>query len=192
MDGLQRLLGFTDYLRSQRLLFHVGQEGPDAITVSFGTFGDRFSLDFHEAHVECRRYGAVREAKLDLQEVHGMIDAGSGPPASSPMISQNEECNMPAPTSGMRRLLDFTANLRARGVVHTIEQQSCDAIEVSFTVQGKRVEVEFSPDQALCNVFEAEPPSAFDETVVRREVEVFTRPYHPAMRMRREWRHAGE
>jgi len=192
MDGLQRLLDFTHYLRSQRLLFHVGQESCDAITVSFGTFGDRFSLDFHENDVKCRRYGSMREANPGLHEIHDVIAEGGGSSLWPARVFAPGERDLSPLTGGMRRLLDFTEHLRARGIVHTIEQQSCDALEVSFSAQGKRIEVEFSPDHVHYSVFRAEPASAFDEDAVRREVEVFTRPYHPAMRMRREWQHAGE
>lgn len=196
-DGLQRLLDFANYLRCQRLLFHISQESCDAITVSFGTFADRFSLDFFEQSVSCRRYRAMQASNLELREIQGIVDAGSIDarsdtavwPSLGRVIDVEEATPRPG---GMRRLLEFTAHLRARGVVHTIEQQSCDALEVSFSVEGKRIEVEFSPDQVLCSVFCAEPPCAFDEAALRREVEVFTRPYHPAMRMRGEMLHASE
>ena len=208
MDGLQRLLDFTHYLRAQRLLFHIREERPDAITVSFGTFGVRFCLDFHEHGIDCRRYCGMRDAHHELREIDALIDGlidaesrvksvtesdgGEGAPGWRATPTQAGGHDVALRAGGIRHLLDFTAHLRRRRIGYTIEQQSCDALEVGFSVHGKRIEVEFSPDRASCNVFVAEPPSAFDEEAVRREVEVFTRPYHPAMRMRQEWLHAGE
>jgi hypothetical protein len=194
MDGLQRLLEFADYLRSQRMQFLIWQDRADAVTLSFGTFGNRFSLDFHEEHVACRRYGGTERLSTDLAAVMDMV--GGRVSAAGAALERRERDLLPVvPASqagGMRRLLGFTANLRENGIHHSIEQHSPEALEVSFTAEGIRVEVEFSVDGAMYSEFEGQATELFDEAAVRREVEVFTRPFAPARRMRKEREHAAE
>lgn len=195
MDGLQRLIEFGVYLRSQRMLFLIGQNSEDAITLSFGTFGNRFCLDFFEDRVCCRRYGGTEDLNENLNPVHAMVETLAQ--ASRPRTPIGAVRGVGADggrvySAGMRRLLDFTASLRANGIHHSFEQHSCEAIEVSFTAQGKRVEVEFSVEGVLYSEFDAQATSIFDEAAIRREIEIFTRPYHPAARMRKERVHAAE
>jgi hypothetical protein len=194
MDGLQKLIEFAVYLRSQRMPFLIGQNSHDAITLSFGTFGNRFCLDFYEDRVGCRRYGGTEDLSEDLNPVHAMVEAlaaASRPSARLGTVRGVVADGAGIRSGGMRRLLDFTASLRANGIHHAFEQHSPEAIEVSFVAQGKRVEVEFSVEGVLCSEFDAQAASVFDEDAIRREIEVFTRPYPPAMRMRKEREHAG-
>jgi hypothetical protein len=195
MDALQKLLDFTGYLRSQRILFLIGQNSHDAITLSFGIFGSRFCLDFKEDRVGARRYCGTEDLCENLGTVHAMVDAlaaASRPPAPVGAVRNVGADGVTVPSCGMRRLLDFTANLRAKGIHHSFEQHSSEAIEVSFMAQRKRVEVEFSVDGVLYSEFDLQATNVFDEASIRSEIEVFTRHYHPAMRMRREWEHAAE
>jgi hypothetical protein len=86
----------------------------------------------------------------------------------------------------MHRLLAFTQRLRRNGIPYTIEQHSCDALEVSFSVAARRIEVEFSVRETCYSVFEQEG-IIFDAQAIRGEVERFERPYERFSRVA-DWR----
>ena len=192
MDGLQRLLDFADYLRSQRMPFLLQQIKDDAVTLTFGTFGNRFRLDFHEDRVSLDWYKGNEDVVGNLRAIEGLIDAETG--GSAPLMAAVESDEHPAPakpSAGMRRLLDFTAGLRRCGIAYCIEQQSCDSIEVGFIAQGKKLEVEFFADGVLCSCFEGRSGIPFDLSLIQQEIETFNRPFAPPPQAReRVGRHA--
>jgi len=194
MDGLQRLLAFADYLRSQRMPFLFGQTSEDAITLSFGTFGNRFSLDFYEDHVLCHRFRGTEQLRADLSEVHAIIDARVPDFRSIPISAMTgaDAGQANAARSGLRRILGFTSRLRAKGIEHAIEQYTSGVLEVSFTIGGRRFEVEFSADDVLYSVFDVHVRSLLDEAAIRQDVEVHARPYQQSIQVRRARVQAAE
>jgi|GEM_PF-3888934 hypothetical protein len=185
MDGLQRLLDFAEYLRSQRMPFLLEQLKEDAVTVSFGTFGNRFRLDFHEDRVSIDWYKGNEELIANLRAIQGLIDAEAGAgDRTARVVEPGDNCAPQQPSAGMRRLLDFTAGLRRRGIAYGIEQQACDSVEVSFIAQGKRLEVEFFADGVLCSCFEGQTGIPFDMAVIQEEVESFNRPFELPLQTR--------
>ncbi len=54
---------------------------------------------------------------------------------------------------GLQRILDFLELLRKRKITSRIEQQCPDAIMVSFTLVGMRVEVDFFVDSMVFSYF---------------------------------------
>jgi hypothetical protein len=54
---------------------------------------------------------------------------------------------------GLKRVLDFLLVLQERSLEYRIEQQSPDALMVTFAMVGVRVEVEFSVEGLQYSVF---------------------------------------
>ena len=51
MTGLQRLLDFVDFLKSERISFAISYKGEGSITVDFGLPGVRIEADFYEDYM---------------------------------------------------------------------------------------------------------------------------------------------
>jgi hypothetical protein len=178
MDGLQRLLGFADYLRSQRMPFVLQQQRDDALTLGFSTFGNRFLIDFFVEGMSCRRYRGAEDVFHQLAPVLAAIKAAASG-SEEAVRDGGPEGASASEGDGLRRLLDFTNRLRRAAIPYTIEQQICDALEVGFALGGRRIEVEFSVREACYSIFEQEE-IVFDGEAIRREVEHFERPFAPA------------
>jgi hypothetical protein len=51
VTGLQRLLAFVDFLKSERISFSISYKGEGSITVDFGLLGVRIEADFYEDYM---------------------------------------------------------------------------------------------------------------------------------------------
>ncbi len=51
MTGLQQLLDFVEFLKSERVSFAISYKGKDSITVDFGLPGVRIEADFYEDYM---------------------------------------------------------------------------------------------------------------------------------------------
>jgi len=180
MDGLLRLLEFADYLRARRMPFLLQQIKDDAVTLTIGTFGNRFQIDFFEDRASLDWYKGDEEASGNLRAIQGLIDAAAGAdPAPAHALEPADHPVSQQPPGGMRRLLELTARLRRSGIAYAIEQQSGDSIEVSFIAQGRRLEVEFFADGVLCSHFAGRTGIPFDLALIQEEIEGFNRPFLP-------------
>lgn len=68
---------------------------------------------------------------------------------------------------GLERMLDFLDLLREKGIHFWIEQQAPEALMVTFTLVGKRVEVEFFVDHLEFGVFAGNEDVSRDEAALR-------------------------
>jgi len=75
---------------------------------------------------------------------------------------------------GLQRLLNFLALLRARKIMFNIEQQSNDALMVSFALVGVRVEVEFFVDHLEFSYFTGDEEVYRDEAQLKRLIEQYS------------------
>ncbi len=46
LDGLQRLLDFIAFLKSEGIIFSIHNRSPDAISLDFAAIGIRYEVDF--------------------------------------------------------------------------------------------------------------------------------------------------
>lgn len=68
---------------------------------------------------------------------------------------------------GLERMLDFLDLLREKGIHFWIEQQAPEALMVTFTLVGARVEVEFFVDHLEFSIFSGNEDVSRDETALR-------------------------
>ena len=68
---------------------------------------------------------------------------------------------------GLQRMLDFLSHLNEKGVHFWIEQQAPDGLMITFTLVGKRVEVEFFVDHLEYSVFSGSESIDDDEAKLR-------------------------
>jgi hypothetical protein len=79
IDGLQHLLDFVEFLRSERIHFLISNKSDVSITVDFGLLGIRFEADFYPdemvfAHFAGSDVVSKDDALLDaLLKKHGEI-----------------------------------------------------------------------------------------------------------------------
>ena len=67
---------------------------------------------------------------------------------------------------GLQRMLDFLSLLNEKGIHFYIEQQSPEALMVTLTLVGARVEVEFFVEEMNFSVFKGSESVFTDEAVL--------------------------
>jgi hypothetical protein len=76
----------------------------------------------------------------------------------------SQEAGMRA--DGLQRMLDFLDVLREKGIHFWIEQQAPEALMVTFTLVGRRVEVEFFDDHLEFSYFKGNEDVSRDEKLL--------------------------
>ncbi len=76
---------------------------------------------------------------------------------------------------GLERLLNFTNMLKSKGVYFTLDQTIPDAIMISFTLVGRRVEVYFEKDGMYFSYFDGNEDVFRDTDMLTAMVDEYTR-----------------
>jgi hypothetical protein len=72
---------------------------------------------------------------------------------------------------GLQGMLEFLALLRRKKIMFRLEQQSDDAIMISFALVGTRVEVEWFADEVQFSCFTGDEGVSTDEDELLRLIE---------------------
>jgi hypothetical protein len=74
MDGLRRLLTFTNHLKARKIHFDLAQDRPDSVMVTLTLLGARIEVDFFEDHFEYSVFTGNENVEDDERKLLAMIN----------------------------------------------------------------------------------------------------------------------
>ncbi len=73
-DGLQRILDFLDVLNRKSVEFHIDQQAPDSLTVTFALVGSRIEVDFDVDMMQYSIFKGDEAIELDERKLFELIE----------------------------------------------------------------------------------------------------------------------
>ena len=72
-DGLKRVLDFLSFLNSKGIQYHIVQQSPDALMVTFALLTVRIEVEFGVDGMEFSYFRGTEDVETDLAVLHDLI-----------------------------------------------------------------------------------------------------------------------